>query len=74
MSTADDGQPITSERIAELVRRQVEGRGVDSGKWRLAGQLVEEMLNKDELDYFLTSVCYPYIVATHEATATTSRL
>jgi malate synthase len=26
--------------------------------------LVENMLNKDELDDFLTSVCYPHIVTT----------
>jgi malate synthase len=77
VATADDGQVITSARIADLVHREVERRCAGAalpGKWRLAGQLVEEMLNKDELDDFLTSVCYPYIVSTHEATASTSRL
>ena len=78
--TADDGQVITCQRVADLVHREVErrcreGAATTTGnKWRLAGQLVEEMLNKDELDDFLTTVCYPYIVTTHEATASTSRL
>lgn len=66
LSTQDDGQQITADRIANLVRREVDrvcgGPRQNKGKWRLAGKLVENMLNKDELDDFLTSVCYPYIV------------
>jgi len=68
VSTQDDGRPITAERIAALVHQEVErhcgGGGSTKGKWLLAGKLVEEMLNGPELDDFLTSVCYPYIVTT----------
>ena len=78
-STQDDSQIISAPRIAELVQREVAARcaaeGAGSGsKWKLAGRLVEDMLNKNELDDFLTSVCYPYIVTAHEATAGTARL
>jgi len=65
-ATQDDGQPITAERIADLVQREVARQNNSKGgvgKWLLAGQLVERMLNKpDDLDEFLTSVCYPHIV------------
>lgn len=75
-STQDDGQAITAARIAHLVEQEVAMHSSSSngGKWKLAGRLVEEMLNKAELDDFLTSVCYPYIVTAHEATAGTARL
>jgi malate synthase len=67
-STADNGQLISADRITSIVQREVErqcgGAGSSKGKWRLAAQLVENMLNKNELDDFLTSVCYPYIVQT----------
>jgi malate synthase len=70
-STQDDGQPITAERISDLVQREVDrqcgGPGCSKGKWRLAGKLVDSMLNKVELDDFLTTVCYPHIITTHEA-------
>ncbi|GKY97038.1 hypothetical protein MPSEU_000662500 [Mayamaea pseudoterrestris] len=66
-STADDRQLISAERIAALIQREVDrqcGGSGTKGKWRLAAQLVENMLNKDELDDFLTSVCYPHIIQT----------
>jgi len=71
VSTEDDDQAITAVRISALVKDEVQRHcgspGIDNGKWLLAGRLVENMLNKDELDDFLTSVCYPYIVSTeHE--------
>ena len=72
VSTQDDSQLITSQRIAELVDQEV-GRH-SGGKWNLAGRLVEEMLTKNELDDFLTSVCYPYIVTAHESNGTAARL
>jgi len=69
VSTQDDGQVITADRIYSLVDAEVNRQCGDSpskGKWRLAGKLVEEMLTKkDHLDDFLTSVCYPYIVTNH---------
>ena len=69
VSTQDDGQVIHAARIASLVERHVkrQTRGATKGKWRLAGKLVENMLNKAELDDFLTTVCYPHIVTTAEA-------
>jgi malate synthase len=66
VATLDDNQAITAERIFSLVDQEVDRQCGSSsgnkGKWRLAGKLVETMLTKDELDDFLTSVCYPYIV------------
>lgn len=58
--TANDGVLISSQRIEQLVQAEVAKH--QGGKWRLAGKLVAEMLNADELDEFLTTVCYPYIV------------
>jgi malate synthase len=71
VSTQNDGATITADRISSIVEsevnRQCGGAGRSKGKWRLAGKLVENMLNKSELDDFLTSVCYPHIVDTvHE--------
>lgn len=67
--TQDDDQMITAERIYALVDAEVNRQCANTkskGKWRLAGKLVEEMLTKsDQLDDFLTSVCYPYIVTNH---------
>jgi malate synthase len=66
-STANDGQLISADRIASLVQRELErqcGGAAGKGKWRLAAQLVEHILNNSELDEFLTSVCYPHIVQT----------
>jgi malate synthase len=61
-TTADDGgQPITAKRIAQVIEQQVSGKQ-GQGKWTLAAQLVERMLNGDSLDEFLTLVCYPHIV------------
>lgn len=62
--TADDGRAITADRITQLVQQEVEKHGPEEGKWKLAGRLVEQMLNKAELDDFLTSVCYPHIIET----------
>jgi len=66
VATQDDGQTITAERIFHLVDEEVTrqcGSDGSKGKWRLAGKLVENMLTReDELDDFLTSICYPYIV------------
>lgn len=67
VSTQDDGRVITAERVASLVQAEVQSRMARGGgdhRWPLAGKLVETMLNKSELDDFLTSVCYPHIVTT----------
>jgi len=78
VSTQDDGQAITADRIAMLIRSEVDrhcmGAGPSTGKWTLAGKLVENMLNKDELDDFLTSVCYPHIVTTAFSEAGSAKL
>ena len=60
LRTADDGVQIRSHRIHDLVQQEVSRHA--GGKWRLAGKLVSEMLTANELDDFLTTVCYPYIV------------
>ena len=60
--TQDDGQPITSDRIWSTIQEEVKRQGPEKGQWRLAGALVDKMLNGPELDDFLTSVCYPYIL------------
>jgi malate synthase len=70
--TADDGEEVTAGRISGLVRAAVgehlsKSSSGSGGKWLLAGKLVENMLNKPELDDFLTTVCYPHIMTTHEA-------
>ena len=66
VSTQDDNRLISAPRICSLiddeVNHQCGGPGESKGRWRLAGKLVEEMLTKDKLDDFLTSVCYPYIL------------
>ena len=66
--TQDDGMPITAQRIAELVHEETTKKcphgAKDTGKWRLAGRLVEDMLTKNKLDDFLTTVCYPHILTT----------
>jgi len=66
VQTEDDGKVITKERIAKLVHDEVKRvtGGEDKGKWYLAGKLVEDMLTKDKLDDFLTTVCYPHILTT----------
>jgi len=72
METQDDGVPITSMRVRNLVRQHVneeilpERSSNKSGgrQWLLAGKLVADMLTKDTLDDFLTSVCYPHILTT----------
>lgn len=63
-STRDDGRLITLERITAIIKEEVTRQGETKGKWRLAGALVEKMLSGPELDDFLTSVCYPYILTT----------
>jgi malate synthase len=69
--TQDDGQPITSERVAALVLEEVANMRSNLNaeqkkmtKWQLAGKLVTNMLTGDKLDEFLTSVCYPHILTT----------
>lgn len=69
LRTQDDGKPINSRRIANLIHEEVvkkcpPGHESATGKWRLAGRLVEDMLTKSKLDDFLTSVCYPHILTT----------
>jgi malate synthase len=64
--TQDDGQLISASRIAAIIDRQVTAKARE-GKFALAGKLVENMLNKTELDDFLTSVCYPHIITTSDA-------
>jgi malate synthase len=64
VKTQDDGVAVTAHRIASLVDEEVEQQR--GGRWKLAGKLVKEMLSRqDQLDDFLTTVCYPYIVTTH---------
>ena len=60
VATEDDGRLISAERISDLVKQEVTSKS--GGKWKLAGRLVEQMLTKNQLDDFLTSVCYPHIV------------
>ena len=60
VKTADDGITIDAQRIRDLVQQETSRYA--SGKWKLAGKLVSDMLTANELDDFLTSVCYPYIV------------
>jgi len=67
--TEDDGLEVTSQRIREIVREEVRQRLSGSigdqksrDKWCLAGNLVEDMLTKEKLDDFLTTICYPYII------------
>mmetsp|Transcript_37299 Transcript_37299/g.54916 ORF Transcript_37299/g.54916 Transcript_37299/m.54916 type:complete len:565 (+) Transcript_37299:273-1967(+) len=67
VETKDDGLVITKDRIRGLVRNEVKkhcGGVVAKGKWLLAGKLVSEMLTKEKLDEFLTTVCYPHILTT----------
>ena len=75
LSTQDDGQVISEERIRRIVHEEVQRQtgGLSKGRWKLAGHLVADMLTKNELDDFLTSVCYPYII-TLSSTSTTAKL
>ena len=61
VSTQDDSQPITKERVRSLVSSEVSRKS--GGRWLLAGKLVADMLTKDKLDNFLTSVAYPHILS-----------
>lgn len=64
VKTQDDGVVVTSHRIASIVDEEIEQQR--GGRWKLAGKLVKEMLSHpDQLDDFLTTVCYPYIVSFH---------
>jgi len=64
--TKDDGLEVTGQRIRQIVtekiRQRRDGAQQSGEKWRLAGKLVEDMLTKDKLDDFLTTVCYPHII------------
>lgn len=73
VETQDDGKKITSERISGLVENEVNRRNDLQGKWLLAGKLVKDMLNRENLDDFLTTVAYPHIM-TLENVDTLSRL
>jgi malate synthase len=73
VSTQDDGKTISPERISLLVENEVEKHDITQGKWLLAGKLVRDMLNRDILDDFLTTVAYPHIM-TLENVDTLSRL
>ncbi len=66
ITTQDDGLVITKDRIKSLVSEETDRMKIKSngGKWSLAGKLVAEMLTKDNLDDFLTTVCYPHILST----------
>lgn len=77
IATQDDGCIITKSRIQSIVREETERQKAvnKGGKWNLAGKLVAEMLTKDELDDFLTTVCYPHILSTtNEGDAINSKL
>jgi malate synthase len=63
----DDGVSITASRVTLLVRQHVDQQirsSKEGAQWLLAGNLVSDMLTKPTLDDFLTSVCYPHILAT----------
>ena len=47
---------------AEVAKQQGKAGSVNK-KWLLAGKLVAEMLTKEKLDNFLTSVAYPHIIS-----------
>ncbi|GMH83189.1 hypothetical protein TL16_g09515, partial [Triparma laevis f. inornata] len=68
VQTGDDNQVITKDRIRALVTQEVANQQQKSDargrKWLLAGKLVADMLTKDKLDNFLTSVCYPHVLTT----------
>jgi malate synthase len=86
VATQDDGgRVITADRIASIVDDEVQcqllassrrnnNNSAGGNKWLLAGKLVKDMLNQNELDDFLTSVCYPYIVTTVSDSSAVSRL
>lgn len=77
LATQDDESLITKARIRGIVRDEIKRKKALSkiGKWDLAGKLVAEMLTKDELDDFLTTVCYPHILCTtNEGDVISSRL
>lgn len=77
ISTQDDGSIVTKARIKSIVQEETERQKAlnKDGKWNLAGKLVAEMFTKDELDDFLTTVCYPHILSTtNEGDAINSKL
>mmetsp|Transcript_31252 Transcript_31252/g.47842 ORF Transcript_31252/g.47842 Transcript_31252/m.47842 type:complete len:549 (-) Transcript_31252:288-1934(-) len=61
--TSDDGQIVSKNRIQMLIQDVITSKDSSTGKWKLAGKLVEDMMNGEKLDQFLTSVCYPHIVS-----------
>ena len=67
--TQDDDVIITKDRITKLIIEEVARQRANlskedqqARKWLLTGKLVTDMLTKEKLDEFLTSVCYPHIV------------
>lgn len=67
--TAEDGQPVTKAVVAGILQEEGEAlsskaqTGEDRRALALARVLVGRMLlEHQELDAFLTTVCYPYIV------------
>jgi malate synthase len=68
--TAEDGQPVTKAVVAQFLQEEADTlvAGATTGEERralaLARVLVGRMLlEHQELDAFLTTVCYPYIVS-----------
>lgn len=74
--TQDDQLIISSNRISNIIQQIIhEKTNISNNKFALAGSLVEHMLTKEnELDDFLTSVCYPHIMTASDARSTTSKL
>lgn len=65
--TKDDDLIVSVERIKRIVQDTVQSKMKlvkGGGKWLLAGKLVADMLTKEKLDNFLTTVCYPHILTT----------
>jgi hypothetical protein len=69
---------LSCRRTGYHQRTSITPKGFESHtQWNLgnlAGRLVEEMLTKSEMDDFLTSVYYPYIVTAQENNGTAARL
>ena len=71
LETLDDGKLITTERVRALILDEVTKSlspltesQIRYTKYHLAGKLVTDMLCGENLDEFLTTVCYPHIITT----------
>jgi len=63
--TTVEGQKVTVDLVDRIVSEEVKksmSAGLTCRKFQQAGKLLSRMLTGDELDDFLTSVAYPYIV------------